>query len=126
MFVNLVAMRQCMSKHYNTPPCLVNQPNLDVLYRSNFLFHAAHNGILNLKISLKVTNIWLFPCSLMVISGLAMEAIQSGKLLWKIRPKIHKFFGSKVGYHVMSMICKKCFQGICSSLFSTKAGPSMP
>mmetsp|Transcript_69496 Transcript_69496/g.153337 ORF Transcript_69496/g.153337 Transcript_69496/m.153337 type:complete len:153 (+) Transcript_69496:140-598(+) len=63
VFVNLVTMRKVMDHggngHVQLAPC-----NLEILQKSNYLFHSAHN--------------WL-----------AMESLEANKLLWKSRPK-HK------------------------------------
>ena len=44
VFVNLVAMRECMTKRVNEQRALLDPGNLDILRRACFLFHAAHNS----------------------------------------------------------------------------------
>ena len=48
IFVNLAAMRSCMSKNRNQG-CLLSAENLSILCRSNYLFHSALNSLLDAK-----------------------------------------------------------------------------
>lgn len=43
LFVNLVAMRECMGKHRNKWRGLLDVNNIETLRNANFLFHAAFN-----------------------------------------------------------------------------------
>ena len=45
VFVNLVAMRSCMSTSRNSGTgCILSGENLSVLVRANYLFHSAFNS----------------------------------------------------------------------------------
>ena len=48
IFVNLAAMRSCMSKNRNQG-CLLSAENLSILCRSNYLFHSALNSFVGCK-----------------------------------------------------------------------------
>lgn len=92
LFVNLVAMRSCMSRRRNAVGFLLSEHNLAVLQRCNFLMHCAHAGSLANQISYSVCEFHMQGC-IFLNQGLAREAIENGDLLWKIRPKHHQFPG---------------------------------
>lgn len=85
--------------HAQLAPC-----NLEILQKSNYLFHSARNCPLTLTGRVCVcftcvTDVCIRSvCSniLCYSQGLAMESLEANKLLWKSRPKHHKLLGSKV------------------------------
>lgn len=78
-----------------------------------------------------LTNHVLCLCVISFNQGLACEAMAAGKLLWKVRPKHHKFLGLMVGWRchgvcvcVVLFLCDYSVHGIsikCVLLMSTKA-----
>ncbi|CAE7361318.1 unnamed protein product [Symbiodinium natans] len=65
VFINLAQMRDAISLKRDNPFCTLSEANIQKLQQSNYLYHSALNS-------------------------LAVEAIDHGRLLWKIRPKVHK------------------------------------
>lgn len=87
VFVNLVAMRDAISNSRNDGPVMCPQ-NIQTLQNASFLWHSARNCLaLGWVDSTSCDGVLFFS------QGLALEAIQSEKLLWKIRPKHHKCLG---------------------------------
>ena len=117
MFVNLVAMRSCMSSTLN-PGALLTERNLSVLQRANVLFHAAHNGVSDhtgqytwflLQCVVRMYLQCVFPC-LHNRSALAREAIDGDRMLWKVRPKYHQSLD-------LSACIAGCFLCVCAIAF---------
>ena len=102
VFVNLTAMREYMSGPANS--IALTPENLAGLQKANFLYHSALNSHMAKTMLVYRCSSHDFHeiCSLMCkpvqicwsFQGLALEAINAGKLLWKVRPKGHKLLGS--------------------------------
>ncbi|CAE7863872.1 unnamed protein product, partial [Symbiodinium necroappetens] len=65
VFINLVRMRNAISMKGDNHHCTLSPENVLKLQQANYLYHSALNS-------------------------LATEAIDNGRLLWKLRPKFHK------------------------------------
>lgn len=96
-------MRSSMSRGRNGLVSL-SPGNLSVLQRGNYLLHSAVNSFLRLNGTvLRIAGIrcmvsfliwWFDTCMCgFCFWGLARNAIDNGKLLWKIRPKHHQPLG---------------------------------
>ena len=98
VFINAVAIREAVSLKHGL---ILTKECRDKLCTANYLFHSALNchfvRILDLQLCFEEL-LWesvdhsIMKCKHWGTSnqGLACEAISKGKLLWKIRPKIHK------------------------------------
>lgn len=87
-------MRDFMSARNNGVVTLTPS-NLAGLQKANYLYHSALNScwiaLVYCFLKVKIVVCVFLP------QGLACEAINAEKLLWKVRPKVHKFLGDCVG-----------------------------
>lgn len=91
IFVNLVAMREAITLRQG--PILTNA-NLSKLQTANYLFQSALNSFLfGITMACAVYQLTIYI--IYIAPGLALEAIQNKKLLWKLRPKLHKLLRCK-------------------------------
>ena len=120
VFVNLVAMRDAMSLS-NNPTTLLTKPNLEQLRKACFLFHAAYNR--SMAKNMRMTPVLRAACASMVgAAGLATTALAAGKLLWKIRPKYHKWLCAFYPSQHLAECADCCAQDRSSLLRSSKPG----
>ena len=73
-------MREAISLGQN-PGVVLEKRNVKKLQSAAYLWHSAFNRLMLLK------------ATKLVPSGLAVESIERGEMLWKLRPKCHKFLG---------------------------------
>lgn len=70
----------------NNRALTLSPENLAGLQRACYLFRCAHNSGLESRVFQRV------PATL----GLATQSVEAGKLLWKLRPKYHKWLDFKI------------------------------
>ena len=104
VFINACAMRDAVNLRQGP---LLTSSNLQKLETSNYLFHSALNWLLVGGVSAVMGPYTQSLCCTTYYwtQGLAQEALVQNRLLWKVRPKLHKLL--ECNWCVHACVCWK-------------------